>query len=269
MFKCFLKRWNVIFFVLPLSVAISNKHVIKQFLILHTVLPLHLTSFDSAPLTLSCPLSFLSPPHCGNVIQVWCTDCAWVRFKCSPNSNQILPSHYLLLHFAEYRVAAKFSQQIYIITGKAVWDEKEIQLGGTTGDRRDQSWSPLTPITAGRVGGGCCHSNSLNEIPSCCGYLLCMDWPAEEANGRCATVTCIGRAIFLVVRWPSGQMTLATVTLEPSYGSQVTQHPHRLTLFVKSQHWGQLPISSIGMLDHHQSSMAALTRTPGAWMRHT
>lgn len=51
-----------------------------------------------------------------------------------------------------------------------------------------------------------------------------------------ATVTCIGRAIFLVVRWPSGQMTLATVTLEPSYGSQVTQHPHRLTLFVKSQH---------------------------------
>lgn len=200
MCNCFPKRWNVIFFALPFSVAISNKRVIKQFLISHTVLPLHLTSFDSASLTLSCPLTpLLSLPHCGNALQVWCTDCARVRFKYTPNSNQIVLSHYLLLHFSEYRVAAKFSQQIYIIRGKAVWDEKEIQLGGPP-VTRDPSWSPLTPITAGKVWGECCHADHLNEIPSCGGYFLSVSWSAKEVNGCCVPYSWWGNP---QGKWPS------------------------------------------------------------------
>lgn len=60
---------------------------------------------------------------------------------------------------------------------------------------RDQCWSPLTPITAGRVGGGYCCAHSLNEIPSWCGYLVCVC--AGQPGGLgvlCATLTSIGRA---------------------------------------------------------------------------
>lgn len=104
-------------------------------------------------------------------------------------------------------------------------------------------------------------------------WWLFVVWGLVSKGGQwvlCATVTCVGRAI-LLVREPSGQMTLATVTLlEPSSSCHVIQHPHRLTLFVKSRCWGQPPISSIGMLDHHQSSMAAIQKNSWcAWTRHT
>lgn len=51
-------------------------------------------------------------------MQVQYHDIAQVKFKCDPNSNQILILHYLF-YFPEYHVATKFSQ-IYIILGNAV-----------------------------------------------------------------------------------------------------------------------------------------------------
>lgn len=82
----------------------------------------------------------------------------------------------------------------------------------------------------------------------------------------CATVTPIGRATVLEGRsGPRGLMaphhcdTGARLLLVSN-----TKPTQGLTPFVKSQHWGQLPVSSVGMQGHHQSS--ALTkdsRCPG------
>lgn len=146
MLKHFLDRWNIIFFVHPVSVAISNKRVIKQFLISHTpkVLPLHLTSFNAGSFWLFLPAlpSLLSPPRCGNVIQVWCIHCAWVRFKCSPlNSNQILPSHYLLLHFAWVSCCRQIQSTDLHNYGKGCVRWIGNSVSETTGDKRPMLFS--------------------------------------------------------------------------------------------------------------------------------
>lgn len=143
-FKHFLNRWNVIIYVHPVCFQCQpacNKAVFN--IENQKVLALHLTSFyPEQPLLLSLPPP---TPFCGNVIQVWSIHRAQV--KRVPYSNQILPSHSVPLLVVslctEYHIAAKLSQWIYIITGKAVWDEWEIQLGRPP-VTRDQC-SPLWP----------------------------------------------------------------------------------------------------------------------------
>ena len=56
-----------------------------------------------------------------NTTQVWCVhNRAWVRSKCTSNLKHIPPLLCGLLLIIEYRIAAKFSQQIYIIRWKAL-----------------------------------------------------------------------------------------------------------------------------------------------------
>lgn len=67
-----------------------------------------------------------------------------------------------MLLTAEYHVAAKFSQQICIMTGRDVGDEKEIQFERTTNDE-GESWSPMTIIIAVGVRGVYCHTEAMYE----------------------------------------------------------------------------------------------------------
>lgn len=80
--------------------------------------------------------------------------------------------------------------------------------------------------------------------------VICCAWTGQQR--RSLGFVCHSEAywksptVILVVTWPLGQMALVTVKLKPSSRTQVTQNQHRLTLLGKSQHRGQLPVSSVG-----------------------
>lgn len=70
-------------------------------------------------------------------------------------------------HTAEYHVAAKFSQQICIMTGRDVRDQKEIHFEQNANDE-GESWPPMTIIIVVGVRGVCCHTKDMYENLDTC-----------------------------------------------------------------------------------------------------